>query len=132
MKDMSDASLPLFERLVARRKELGISIAVIAQRSGVSVPTVQRILAGSAQASMVNVLAVAQVLGLRLEVQAAEPAGAIKERQARAVAQRVAQVVQCSALDDSPAVPAEILNDLVERSTQELLRGPGRRLWVEA
>ncbi len=55
----------LSDRLNQRRQELGLIVETLAKRSGVSRPTVQRILSGSnPTASFANVLAIAEALGL--------------------------------------------------------------------
>ena len=75
---------PLFEKLENRRRELGLSQSALAERSGVSLPTVQRILSGhSPAASFENTLAIAQVLGMQLDAVPVIPTHEVIKAQAR-------------------------------------------------
>ena len=117
------------DRLNRRREALGMSHAVLAQRSGVSEAAVKRILGGRApEASYARVTAIASVLGVGVGV--AEVAEDEKLRQqARAKAERVARLVQGTSALESQAVDRGTYERLVERSYHELLAGSRRRLW---
>lgn len=118
-----------FSRLNERRKELGMSYAALAQRSGVSQPTVKRMLQGqSASASYANVVAVADALGVSLELRDRD-VDEVREEQARKKAQRVAKMVQGTSALEGQAVDGGTYNRLVDRSYHELLAGSRRRLW---
>jgi len=102
----------------------------LAERSGVSEPTVKRILAGRlAEASFENVAAIAEALGMPL---LADPVDidAFCERAAQEKAQRAARLVQGTSALEAQAVDQEQYRRLVERSVQELLTGPRRQLWA--
>ncbi|MBX3387237.1 MAG: helix-turn-helix transcriptional regulator [Phycisphaeraceae bacterium] len=117
--------------LSRRRAELGISLAALAQRSGVSEPTVKRIFAGRiGEASFANVAAVVDALGLSLDLGAAD-ADQMRRTQARKQAERVARLVQGTSALESQAVDERAYQQLVERTYHELLAGPKRRLWTE-
>src|SRR6476659_2286572 len=87
------------ERLLAtldqRRRWLGMNYAVIAKRSGVSMPTVVRILSGKhPQAIFANVYAIANALGLSLDLREEIRGDELLERQARQKARRVTAMLQ--------------------------------------
>lgn len=112
-----------------RRTALGMSYPTLAARSGVSEPTVKRILAGRiAEASFANVAAVAHALGLSLSVQETDP-DELCRQQARIKAEQIARLVQGTSALESQAVTPQAYAQLVERSYHELLAGSRRRLW---
>lgn len=117
--------------LTQSRKALGMSTAALARRSGVSEPTVKRILAGHlAEASFANVAAIVQALGISIKLGEVD-ADEMCRRQARIKAEQVARLVQGTSALESQAVDRETYNRLVEKSYHELLAGPRRRLWSE-
>lgn len=123
---------PLFEKLETRRRELGISQAALANRSGVSLPTVHRILSGHGSAmSVENILAIAQVLGMDLEAVPRVDAGTILEQQARKKAERLVRMVQGTSALEAQGVSSRHLGQMVKKTVQELLAGSRRRLWAE-
>lgn len=108
-----------------------MSLFAIAQRSGVSLPTVRRILRGRlAEASFVNVAKVAEVLGAPVGL-AETDTDELRRRQARSKAERIARLVQGTSALESQAVDTATYNTIVERSFHELLAGPKRRLWSD-
>ena len=119
------------ERLADRREALGMSFAALASRSGVSEPTVKRILGGKlGTASFANVEAIARALGATLGMDETD-ADELCRREARRKAERVARLVQGTNALESQAVGAEAYSRLVEKSYHELLAGSKRRLWSE-
>lgn len=116
--------------LNARRRRLGMTFGALARRSGVSEPTVKRILGGksAAAASFGNVAAIAEALGCSLELGQID-VDEMREQEARKKAERIARLVQGSSALESQAVDEQTLRRLVERSYHELLAGPSRRLW---
>jgi len=108
-----------------------MSYSVLAARSGVSEPTVKRILGGRhAEASFANVAAVASALGASLDIAQADP-DELCRQQARRKAERIARLVQGTSALESQAVDADSYRRLVERSYHQLLAGSRRRLWSE-
>lgn len=122
----------LSDRLDARRRELGMTYPALAARSGVSEPTVKRILtdsAGAAQrASFAHVAAIALALGMPLDAQPLD-ADDFRAAAAREKAERIARMVQGTSALEAQAVDQAAYRRLVERSYHELLAGPPRRLW---
>ena len=123
---------PLFEKLEGRRRELGISQAALADRSGVSLPTVHRILSGhGSAASLDNIMAITQVLGMDLEAVPVCDAQEILERQARKKAEKLVRMVQSTSALEAQAVSARQIGQMIKKTIQELLAGSRRRLWAE-
>ena len=123
---------PLFEKLETRRRELGISQAALADRSGVSLPTVHRILTGNgSSASMDNILAITQVLGLDLEAVPRMDAQEILEQQARKKAEKLVRMVQGTSALEAQGVSARQIGQMITKTVRELLAGSRRRLWAE-
>lgn len=123
---------PLIEKLEARRRDLGLSQAVLAELSGVSLPTVHRILAGHGTAASVeNILAIVQVLGMDLEAVPRIGTQEILEQQARKKAERLVGMVQGTSALEGQAVSGKQLGQMIKQTVQELLAGSRRRLWAE-
>ena len=124
--------LLLFEKLESRRRELGLSQSVLAERSGVSMPTVQRILSDhSLAASFENTVAIAQAMGMQLDAVPIFPAHEILEQQARKKAERLVGMVQGTSALEAQAVSTRHIGQMVKKTIQELLAGSRRRLWTE-
>jgi transcriptional regulator with XRE-family HTH domain len=120
----------LIQRLDHRRRELGMSHAALAQRCGVSEPTVKRILGGRALgASFGNVAAIAAALGMPLGF-AESDAAEIRRTQARKKAEHVARMVQGTSGLESQGLDAREFERLVEQTYHELMAGSGRKLWA--
>lgn len=116
-------------RLASRREALGMSFAALASRSGVSEPTVKRILGGRiGEASFANVAAVAHALGAPLGFEEMD-IDELCRQQARTKAEHVARLVQGTSALESQAVDSETYRRLVEKSFHELLAGSRRKLW---
>ncbi len=123
---------PLFEKLESRRRELGISQAVLADRCGVSLPTVHRILSGHGSAASVeNILAIAQFLGMELEAVPRLDAETILEQQARRKAEKLVRMVQGTSALEAQGVSPRHIGQMTKKTVQELLAGSRRRLWAE-
>jgi transcriptional regulator with XRE-family HTH domain len=121
---------PIPDRLNARRQALGMSHAALAQRSGVSEPTVKRILSDRApNASFASVTSIAQALGMSLDLAEQDP-DELCRQQARRKAEHIARMVQGTSALENQAVDDRTYRRLVERSYHELLAGPRRRLWA--
>jgi len=118
------------DRLSRRRREIGMPYSALAHRSGVSEPTVKRILGGhGGAASFENVAAVARALGVTIESGEADAEQVCRE-QARRKAEQIARLVQGTSGLEAQAVSAATYRLLVDRSYRELLAGPRRRLWA--
>jgi transcriptional regulator with XRE-family HTH domain len=122
----------LYEKLENRRRELGLSQSALAARSGVSLPTVQRILSGHCPtASFENTLAIARALGMQLDaVPICEPQE-ILEEQARKKAKQLIGMVQGTSALEGQGISGKQIAEMVQRTADELLWGSRRRLWAE-
>ncbi len=119
----------LIDRLSQRRMELGMSHSALALLSGVSEPTVKRILGGrNAAASFANVCAIAQALGMPITLTEMD-VDAVCEQQARAKAERIARMVQGTSGLEGQAVNHDQYQRLVDQSFYELMAVSKRRLW---
>ena len=123
---------PLFEKLESRRRELGLSQSALAERCGISLPTVQRILSGhNPAASFDNTVAIAVALGMMLDAVPITPAQELLEQQARKKAERLVRMVQGTSAWEGQGVSARHIGQMVKKTVQELLAGSRRRLWAE-
>lgn len=122
----------LLTALNQRRRELGLSYERLSQRSGVSRPTVQRILSGHhAAASFANIMAIAQSLGLIVRFDSKVDPSRLKREQAERKAKRLVALVQGTSGLEGQAVDDQVVESMIEQTTHELLAGSKRRLWSE-
>ena len=116
--------------LNARRKSLGMTYSALARRSGVSLPTVQRVMAGGVErATLTTVLRIVEALGLDFALVASEDAESYREKQAEEKARKIVQMVQGTSGLEGQAVDKECLRRMVDRTKQELLQA-SRKLWA--
>ncbi|HLA85085.1 MAG TPA: helix-turn-helix domain-containing protein [Thermoguttaceae bacterium] len=115
--------------LEQRRRELGMSVAILAARSGVSKTSVKRILGGGLdKAAFAKVAAIAAALGMNLTAVPVLDSLAFQEEEARKKAERIMAVVQSSSALESQAVPEADYRAMFQRTVHELMAGPRRRL----
>jgi transcriptional regulator with XRE-family HTH domain len=114
-----------------RRKRLGLSCAVLAARTGLSLRTVQRILGGKeSDPGFATISSLAEAVGVKVRFDE-EDTDTIRHRQAERKARCLVALVQGSAALESQGLrPADIRN-LRKRTVHELLAGPSRKLWAE-
>ena len=113
-----------------RRQELGLSCSVLARRAGVSLRTVQRVIAGKGPSpEFATVMVLAQSMGMTLRFDAMD-ADAMRRRQAQEKAHRLASSLQATSALEAQGLPKEALRELKERTVHELLAGSRRRLWA--
>ena len=111
--------------------QLGMSHAAVARLSGVSLPTVQRILGKEDHdATLSKLLAIAEALGLGLYSQPEAKVDVLREQQARQKAERLVGMVQGSSALEGQAVDQDTYERMVEQTIHELLAGPNRKLWA--
>ena len=122
--------IPVFQLLDQRRRELGMTYAILAKRSRVSVATVCRILSGSDPgASFANVQAVAEALGMAVSLTSASDPTEYRLQQAQQKARRLVGLVQGTSALEGQAVDAEAIEDMQNQTIHELLAGSPRKLW---
>jgi transcriptional regulator with XRE-family HTH domain len=115
-----------------RRRDLGISLSSLARLSGVSMPTVQRILSGNHRgASFVNVMAIADALEMDLPPTPRATARKTMRTKAEAKARLLVSMVQGTSALEAQAVDQETQQEMVEQTVHELLAGSRRALWSD-
>lgn len=134
----------LIEQIARRRERLGMSFDVLAQRSGVSAPTLKRMMPPSPEVppeddtpadeipfrgSLRNVHAVASALGLALTAEPELSADELCEQQAEAKARELVALVQGTSALEAQGLSADTLAQMIEDAKRQLLTGPRRRLW---
>jgi transcriptional regulator with XRE-family HTH domain len=113
-----------------RRKALRMSCQLLALRSGVSLPTVQRILRdGEEHATYTTLAAMARALGMDFELRDACDEQTFAERQAETKARAIVGMVQGTSALESQAVDSETCQQMVKQAVHELMAGPRRKLW---
>jgi transcriptional regulator with XRE-family HTH domain len=121
----------LFQNLERRRRELGMTYATVAARSGVSLPTVQRILSGQhPSATFVNVNAIARALDLDIALEPRTPADEFREQQAAKRARQLVGLVQATSALEGQALDPGAVERMVRQTVHDLLAGSPRKLWA--
>jgi transcriptional regulator with XRE-family HTH domain len=129
-EDMESSTL--LNELDQRRRDLGLSYELLSKRCGVSRPTVQRILSGRhAAASLANILAIAESLGLGLRFDSKVEPRKLKRDQAERKAKKLVALVQGTSGLEGQAVDSKAMESMVKQTTHELLAGSKRKLWSE-
>lgn len=122
---------PIFLSLEKRRRELGMSRKSLANRSHVSLPTVNRILSGRhSGASIENVLTIAAALGMELKFEAEMRSERFREMQALAKARQLVRLVQGTSALEGQGLDNDELEDMIGRTAKELSLSK-RKLWDE-
>lgn len=115
-------------RLHRQFKASGMTYPVLANRSGVPIATLKRIFAdNSAKASLSNVLAIAEALGMSMSVSETVD---VRMNQALKKAHRVVGMVQGTSALESQGLDEEQIKRMIERTVHELLAGSNRKLWA--
>jgi len=123
--------MKLFQTFEKRRRELGMSRAMLARRSRVSLPTVNRIMSSQrGMSAFAHVAAIAQALGMELTPVAKDGSEDLRRRQASSKARRLVRLVQGTSGLEGQAVDQCDLESMIARTTEELLRS-NRKLWSE-
>jgi len=113
-----------------KRKALRMSYQSLAARSGVSQPTVQRILCnGRGHTSYANIQAVATALGMRFELKSICDEHDFAEQQALDKAKAIVGMVQGTSALESQAMDDDTYQQMIKETVHELMAGPRRRLW---
>lgn len=120
----------VLSELERRRQELGMTVTALAKRSGVSRATVNRILSGDyGSATMWNVMAVAEALGMKTHFSPEADAYSYRKQQARKWAERLVGSVQGTMGLESQGIDPVDRDRLVDETTDSLVSGSKRKLW---
>ncbi|MBL8796141.1 MAG: helix-turn-helix domain-containing protein [Planctomycetia bacterium] len=121
-----------FRLLDNRRRELGMSYAALAKRSGVSMSTVVRILSGNhPDASFRNVAGIADALGVHINFAGTVTVQKLRQKQAQEKARQLVGFVQGTSGLEGQAVGNGVLAEMTQDATVELLAGSKRKLWSD-
>lgn len=121
-----------FRLLDNRRRELGMSYAALAKRSGVSMATVVRILSGNhLEASFRNVAGIADALGVRINFAGTVAVRKLRHKRAQEKARKLVGLVQGTSGLEGQAVGNGVLAEMTRDATVELLAGSKRNLWSD-
>jgi transcriptional regulator with XRE-family HTH domain len=125
-------------RLEKRRKSVRMTKKILAQRAGMSLPTVNRILSGREKRLTINSIeAIAKALGVVVQVGAStdfievESSLSLRKKQAVAKAKRIVRMIQATMGLEAQAVGDDVLDQMTEETTYELLAGSPHRLWSD-
>ncbi len=120
----------IIEQLNVQKKDLGMTNAVLAGRSGVSEPTVVRILSGKhSSAHFDHVLAIADVLGVDLNLQRRDPE-VMKRKQAMRKASDIMRLVRGNSALEATETSGEAYKRMLNKTVNELMAGSSRTLWA--
>jgi hypothetical protein len=99
-------------------------------RSGVSLPTVHRILHnGGEDTTYRNLTAVARALGLDFVLESTSDEQTFAEQQAQTKAGIIVRMVQGTSAIESQGVDSDTYQQMVRQTVHELMAGPRRKLW---
>lgn len=122
----------LQQQLQKRRQELGIPYLDLAARSGISIATAKRIVCGELEnASLKHISAVAEVMGLSIEMREERSAFQTKEIAAAGQAERLVRMVQGTSTLEAQAVSEDQLDKMRRESVHRLMAGSPRRIWAQ-
>tara|TARA_R110002049_G_scaffold143574_1_gene305727 strand:+ start:2232 stop:2603 length:372 start_codon:yes stop_codon:yes gene_type:complete len=121
--------MQILQQLEKRRKEVGMSRSILAKRSGVSLPTVNRILSDhSTSASFANVLAIASALDMKITAEKESPNSDFRKNQAMKKARYLVRLVQGTSALEGQGLDQDELEEMIDRTSMELLPTK-RKLW---
>ena len=122
--------MDLLEQLEARRRDLRMPMAVVAQRSKLSVPTVYRVLKQQdTSASLSVVMAIAKVLHVNVTGRIVLSAEFWIIKRAKWKAHQMASMAQGTAALEGQAVSVSEMRKLERILATKLINGPPSYLW---
>lgn len=120
----------LFEKLEKRRQELGMPITALSQRSGVPLPTLNKILSGkSPNASITTCGQIAAALGSTVDVFHQGASEQVREQEAIRKATWLASMTAGTMAMENQTIDEQMKQQLINRTTYSLLSGSRHRLW---
>lgn len=119
-------------RLDDRRRKLGMSANALAKRSGISLPTVQRILSGRhPNASFQSIVAMSNALGIEIALKEMVGVDEFARQSAREKARRLVAIVQGTSGLEGQAVEEQKIEELTDHAHAALLAGSRQKLWMD-
>ena len=120
----------LLAKLEQRRRDLGMSRPALAKRAGVSVPSLQRMLARhESGCNWLSVLRVAEALGMSITAEPRLSPHKFRRQQATSKARRLVSLLQGTSALEGQGLEEEELEDMVDETAAELVTTK-RRLWA--
>lgn len=122
----------IIDNINLQARELGISQPVIARLTGISLPTVKRIMAGRySGARLADVEAIARVLGLELQSVVRTDADTLRLKRAEQKAAKIAKQVQATSALEAQGVDEATLRGIRNEIVHGLMAGPKSKLWTD-
>ena len=120
----------IVQKLNLRREHLGISQSILADMTGVSLPTIQRFFSEDAgNVSFETACKIAEILGCTLDTNETVNEQSLLEKQARAKARWLASIVQGTSSLEAQGLNKKSLAGVEENFYHKLLAGSRRKLW---
>ena len=117
------------EQLRQRREGIGMPMAVLASKAGVSIQTLHRMLHGQASAHFDKVLAVAHALEVDISPRLRSSPRQMRKRQALSKARELVGAVQGTSGLEGQGLDRDGVAELTEDATRQLLAS-NRKLWA--
>jgi len=122
--------LDLTNQIIARKKQLGITVENLAKLSGVSVRTINRLLKNE-DVKLSTIERVTNFLGLDFAGNEEVSVGKLKKQRAHEKALFLASIVQGTSVLEMQGLEDESLNKIITRYEKEFLSGEYKdTLWV--
>ena|SRR5579871_371206 len=122
----------LLDNLAGRRKALRMSLRAVAERSGLGLRTVQRVLSlRDPSAKLTTVIQIAEALKVELWPKEAGSARVVRKKAAAAKAARLASMVQGTSALEAQPIPKNELREIEAEIAGRLLSGSPRQLWAD-
>ena len=122
----------ILTELDERRRQLGMSCEVLAERCGVTSRTIRRLLRTEAESARIaTVVAMAEALGADIGLVRKRRITAVRSKQARAKAKKIVGMAQANAALEGQGVSGETRKLAEQRATARLLGSTNLRLWAK-
>ena len=122
----------ILTELDERRRQLGMSCEVLAERCGASSRTIRRLLRPEAESARIaTVAAMAEALGADIGLVRKRRITAVRNSQAKAKAKRIVAMAQANAALEGQGVSGEIRKLAEQDLTARLLSSTNIRLWAK-
>lgn len=122
----------ILTELDERRRQLGMSCEVLAERCGVSSRTIRRLLRSEAESARIaTVAAMAEALGASIGIVRKRRITAVRNSQAKAKAKKIVAMAQANAALEGQGVSGETRKLAEQKVTAGLLSSTNVRLWAK-
>lgn len=122
----------ILTELDERRRQLGMSCEVLAERCGVSSRTIRRLLRSEAESARIaTVAAMAEALAADIGIVRKRRITAVRNSQAKAKAKKIVAMAQANAALEGQGVSGKIRKLAEQKVTAGLLSSTNVRLWAK-